>query len=176
LEQEASYTEGWGMEAANSSFSDDPQGGQQTPTTTSRARKRKSTAAPETVSITKRTKTDDVKQEVFSDEEEEEENGQRSVKLEEEEEEEEEERRGKKDTEFVARVRRVNRAKSDEEVGDDECYQLRGWRSGRRWVIRVKKPHSARYKCLEAGFDFRIRIPRKNFPAGDPRPDPSGPL
>jgi hypothetical protein len=161
------------MEAANSSFSDDPQGGQ-TPTTSSRARKRKSTAAPETVCITKRTKTDDVKEEVFSDEEED--NVQRRVKIEEEEEEEEEERRGKKDTEFVARVRRVNRAKSDEEVGDDECYQLRGWRSGRRWVIRVKKPHSARYKCLEAGFDFRIRIPRKNFPAGDPRPDPSGPL
>jgi hypothetical protein len=161
------------MEAANSSFSDDPQGGQ-TPTTSSLARKRKSTAAPETVCITKRTKTDDVKEEVFSDEEED--NVQRRVKIEEEEEEEEEERRGKKDTEFVARVRRVNRAKSDEEVGDDECYQLRGWRSGRRWVIRVKKPHSARYKCLEAGFDFRIRIPRKNFPAGDPRPDPSGPL
>ena len=128
---------------ANSSFSDDTQE-LHTPTS-SRSRKRKSTAArstsPETVCITKRTKTD-VKEEVLSDEEDEESVlgrvEDRKVKREEEEEEEDDEngggKRGKKDTEFVARVRRVNRVKS-EEVGDDECYQLRGWRSGRRWVL-----------------------------------------
>ncbi len=148
LEQEAAYTEGWGMEA-NSSFEDTPA---ETSSSSSRPRKRKSTArtpstSPMTVCITKRTKTE-VKEEAFSDEEEGAEvhhavvkAKDRKVKKEPADEVEEEDEEledgesggGKNDAEFVARLRRVNKVKS-ENVEDDECYQLRGWRSGRRCV------------------------------------------
>jgi hypothetical protein len=127
LEQEASYTEGWGMDA-NSSFEESPD---KSVNTSSRARKRKS--SPLTVVITKKTKTD-IKEEALSESEEESQS--QLIKpepLDEEEEEEEESgHRRAKDSEFVARLPRVKRVKS-EEVGDDECYQLRGWRSGRRY-------------------------------------------
>ena len=135
LEQEASFTEGWGMEV-NGSFSEESP--EKSPSS-SRSRKRKSATesrSPLTVVITKRSKTE-IKEEVVSDldEEEEEEEMEGKVKkeqLDEDEDEEVEEKRGSKDSEFVIRLPRASRPKSGE-GGDEECYQLRGGRAGRRW-------------------------------------------